>query len=230
LEEAKPLITRMATPHVSRGLPAGSSSVITFAMLSGNYMKRSVWNWSRVVMAVTVALAVARLGLGDTTTKPARDASSQPTFDVDWDFSKAHTPTQVEWPPERAKFDFTDIDGKRSVRIRVDKDHVFTGKSRHIYCTKDADGLLLQEVNVDAASESLAEASERGSQIIKEWGMVGDDISAWKAKAAKGDDSTYTASNMTLKNPSISVEIVPAGRDKWHVIVNLFWEPNAKAK
>jgi hypothetical protein len=187
-----------------------------------------------VAVALSVVLTTSGFSHGDPTTKPVENSTSKPVFDVDWDLSQGHEPARVDWPSGRAKSDVTDIDGKRSVRIKLDKDHVFTGESTHIYCSKSDDGLLVQEIEVDSAPESLDDASEHASRIAKEWDMAGADMATWKDNAAKGDLSGYLASNKTLKNPSIEVEIMPAtqahGPDKWHVFVELFWEPKEQAK
>jgi hypothetical protein len=199
-------------------------------------MKRIRLASSHIIAAValSVALIICGFSPGGPTTKPVENSTSKPAFDVDWDLSEGHEPARVDWPPSRAKSDVTDVDGKRSVRIKFDKDHVFTGESRHILCTKSENGLLVQEIEVDSSPESLDDASEHASRIAKEWNMAGADIATWKASAAKGDLSGYLASNKTLRNPSIEVEIMPAiqvnGPEKWHVIVELFWEQGEQAK
>jgi hypothetical protein len=145
---------------------------------------------------------------------------------VNWDFSTRHDLASVQWPSSNISDDFH-IQGDVTVRMVLDKDHVFEGHAAHIYCKK-RNGRL-QSVTIDLHPESLADAYAHAYKMMEYWGIKNDTLGAWRTDAASGHGGTFTAvQQATADNPvEISLEIGPAvgpfGTD-CHLMLQIFWE------
>lgn len=157
---------------------------------------------------------------------------------MDWDLSNTHRPSDIGWDGDNEAGSF---DSVSSLRITLPEGRVFEAGDdvREVIFSRDGDEL--DDLQVTFEEQTAEEAYERASQLVRDWGLDGENIDKWfaEARGKAGDEASEVddsgafatvfgppgAGQLGPGGPEVTVEVRYSFDDDrpWVVAYDLGW-------